>query len=446
MSPKDALSMARSSRQDDAMGELDEPSVAESPIHERVGDSEAFESLDPLLPGDDAPQPPKKRRKRRGFVWLLGLAALMIAVAFVVDQKPAEQNTSGPEKHQAPPVPVTVAEVSQRDVPIYLDGLGTVQASNTVAVHSQVDGKLQSVNFVEGQRVRAGDVLAVVDPRPFQAALDQAKAKKAQDGAQLVSDAKDLARFQDLVKKGAGTQQAVDQQQAKVDALNATIASDQAGIENAETQLSYATITAPINGRVGFRQVDAGNIVHAGDQTPITVLTDLTPTMVIFTLPQRDLPSVQEAMAKSEVQVVALDQDNTRELGQGKLLLIDNQIDQTTSTIRLKASFPNEDERLWPGEFIHTRVLVETLKDAVTIPSAAVQRNSQGLLAWVVKPDNTAENRPIQGGPTQNDMSVVESGLKPGEQVVVSGQYRLRPGVKVEATPAQAPVAETIAP
>jgi membrane fusion protein, multidrug efflux system len=285
----------------------------------------------------------------------------------------------------------------------------------------------------------------VVDPRPFQAALDQAKARKAQDEAQLVSDAKDLARFQDLMKKGAGTAQAVDQQQAKVDALKATIASDQAGIENSETQLSYATITAPIDGRVGFRLVDAGNIVHAGDQTPITVLTALSPTMVIFTLPQRNLPAVQDAMAKGEVQVVALDQDNTHELGQGKLLLIDNQIDQTTSTIRLKASFPNEDERLWPGEFVHARVLIETLKGAVTIPSAAVQRNSQGLLAWVIKPDNTAENRPIIGGPLLNDMTAVKSGLKPGEQVVVSGQFRLRPGVKVQTTPMQGPPVETSA-
>jgi multidrug efflux system membrane fusion protein len=330
-------------------------------------------------------------------------------------------------------------------MPVYLDGLGTVQASNTVAVHSQVEGKLQSVNFAEGQRVKAGDVLAIVDPRPFQAALDQAKAKKAQDEAQLVSDAKDLARFQDLMKKGAGTTQSVDQQQAKVDALKATIAADQAGIENAETQLSYATITAPTNGRVGFRQVDAGNIVHAGDQIPITVLTDLSPTMVIFTLPQRNLPAVQEAMAKGEVQVTALDQDYTHELGQGKLLLIDNQIDQTTSTIRLKASFPNEDERLWPGEFIHARVLIDTLKDAATIPSAAVQRNSQGLLAWVIKPDNTAENRPIIGGPTYKDMTVVKSGLKPGEQVVVSGQYRLKPGAKVQPTPMQEPPVQTSA-
>ncbi len=428
------------------MGELDEPSVIDSPIHERIGDSEAFEPLEPSSPAEEVHVQPKKRQRRRGFAWLLGIAALMLAVVFVVDQKPAEESVNARAKqHQAPPVPVTVAEVNQHDVPVYLDGLGTVQASNTVAVHSQVDGKLQSVNFVEGQRVKAGDVLAIVDPRPFQAALDQAKAKKAQDEAQLVSDAKDLARFQDLMKKGAGTAQAVDQQQAKVDALKATIASDQAGIENAETQLSYATITAPIDGRVGFRLVDAGNIVHAGDQTPITVLTGLTPTMVIFTLPQRNLLAVQDAMAKGEVQVAALDQDNTHELSQGKLLLIDNQIDQTTSTIRLKASFPNKDERLWPGEFVHARVLIETLKDAVTIPSAAVQRNSQGLLAWVIKPDNTVENRPIIGGPSLNDMTVVKSGLKPGEQVVVSGQFRLRPGVKVQPTPMQGPPVETSA-
>ena len=446
MSPKNALSMSRSLRKHEAMRELHEPSVAESPMHERIGDNETFEPSDPSSLAEEVRVAPEKRRKRRGFVWLLGIAALMVGIAFVLDQKPAEQTANAPaNQHQAPPVPVTIAEVSQHDVPVYLDGLGTVQASNTVAVHSQVEGKLQSVNFVEGQRVKTGDVLAIVDPRPFQAALDQAKAKKAQDEAQLVSDAKDLARFQDLMKKGAGTTQSVDQQQAKVDALKATIAADQAGIENAETQLSYATITAPTNGRVGFRQVDAGNIVHAGDQIPITVLTDLSPTMVIFTLPQRNLPAVQEAMAKGDVQVTALDQDYTHELGQGKLLLIDNQIDQTTSTIRLKASFPNEDERLWPGEFIHARVLIDTLKGAATIPSAAVQRNSQGLFAWIIKPDNTAENRPIIGGPTYKDMTAVKSGLKPGEQVVVSGQYRLKPGAKVQPSPIQGSPVQTSA-
>jgi multidrug efflux system membrane fusion protein len=338
---------------------------------------------------------------------------------------------------------VTVAEVSVKDVPIYLEGLGTVQASNTVAIHSQVGGKLQSVNFTEGQMVKAGDVLAVVDPRPFRATLDQAKARRAQDEAQLVSDAKDLARFQDLMKRGAGTSQAVDQQQAKVDALKATIAADQAGIESAETQLSYSTIIAPIDGRVGFRQVDAGNIIRANDETPITVLTAVTPINAVFTLPQRNLVAVQEAMKKGDVTVVAMDQDNVRALETGKLLLIDNQIDQTTSTIRMKAIFPNTDEQLWPGEFVRAQVLVETLKDAVIIPEAAVQRNAQGLFVWVIKADNTAENRPIQTGPTKDGMTVVRSGLQPGERVVVSGQYRLNPGAKVQiaspATPAEPP-------
>jgi multidrug efflux system membrane fusion protein len=382
--------------------------------------------------------PIKPTRKRRAAAWVTALVGLAAATLLIVDRAPIEKTESTPDKtastppkHEPPPVPVTIGEASTADVPIYLDGLGTVQASNTVAIHTQVDGKLQSVNFAEGQRVKAGDVLAIVDPRPFQAALDQAKAKKAQDEAQLVSDAKDLARFQDLVKKGAGTQQAVDQQQAKVDALKATIAADQAGIENAETQLSYATIIAPISGRVGLRQIDAGNIVHANDQTPITILTSLKPIMVILTLPQRDLTAVQDALAKGEVTVIAMDQDNVHELGKGKLLLIDNQIDPTTSTIKLKASFPNEDERLWPGEFVRARVLVETLKDAVTMPQAAVQRNSQGLLVWIINSNDTAEDRPIVGGPTVGNITVVKSGLKAGERVVVSGQYRLRPGAKV---------------
>jgi multidrug efflux system membrane fusion protein len=339
-------------------------------------------------------------------------------------------------------MPVTAAEASTSDMPIYLDGLGTVQASNTVAIRSQVDGKLQSVSFVEGQQVKKGDTLAVVDQRPFTAALDQAKAKRAEDEAQLVSDQKDLERFQDLVRKGAGTQQAVDQQQAKVDNLKATIQADQAGIESAETQLSFATITAPIDGRAGFRQVDAGNIVHASDTTPITVLTEIKPAWAIFTLPQRDLAPVREAMLKGDVPALAFDQDDTRELAKGTLLLIDNQIDQLTSTIRLKAAFHNDDEKLWPGEFVRVRVLVNTLKDAVTIPIAAVQRSSQGIFAWVVNPDDTVENRPIEAGPSVADMTVVTSGLKAGERVVVSGQYRLRPGTKVSVSAATAPVAE----
>ncbi len=421
--------MTRHVKQSEARGaELDERSAG------RV--LEAHDSSPETRLPDDEDE--TRTRRGRGMAWLLGIAALIAGLVFVYE-RPSGEKAQAPGQKQALAVPVTVAEVGVKDVPIYLEGLGTVQASNTVAIHSQVGGKLQSVNFAEGQMVKAGDVLAVVDPRPFRATLDQAKAKKAQDEAQLVSDAKDLQRFQDLMKKGAGTSQAVDQQQAKVDALKATIAADQAGIESAETQLSYSTITAPIDGRVGFRQVDAGNIIRANDETPITVLTAVAPINAVFTLPQRNLVAVQEAMKKGEVTVVAMDQDNVHALETGKLLLIDNQIDQTTSTIRMKAIFPNTDEQLWPGEFVRAQVLVETLKDAVTIPEEAVQRNPQGLFVWVIKADNTAENRPIQAGPTKDGVTVVRSGLQPGERVVVGGQYRLKPDTKVEIASPQTP-------
>ena len=394
-------------------------------------------------PNLDTPEglKPEPGRRRSRLAWLFAIAALIAGVTFIGTRTPPEDASQAPAKPQAASMPVTVTEVSTHNVPIYLDGLGTVQASNTVAIRSQVDGKLRSVSFVEGQQVKKGDTLAIIDQRPFAAMLDQAKAKRAEDEAQLVSDQKDLARFQDLVRKGAGTQQSVDQQQAKVDNLKATIEADQAGIESADTQLSFATITAPIDGRAGFRQVDAGNIVHASDATPITVLTQIKPAWAIFTLPQRDLAPVREAMLRGEVPAVAFDQDNTHELAKGTLLLIDNQIDQLTSTIRLKATFSNEDEKLWPGEFVRVRLLANTLKDAVTIPSSAVQRSSQGVFAWVIKPDDTVENRTVQAGPSVGDVTVVTSGLKPGEKVVVSGQYRLRPGTKVAASSAGSPLA-----
>jgi multidrug efflux system membrane fusion protein len=396
---------------------------------------------------DSAATETGKARGRSPGAWLFGIIALIATAMPVVEGGPSpEGNMEQAAKPQTVPMPVTVTEAGEGDVPIYFDGLGTVQAVNTVAIRTQVNGKLQSVNFVEGQHVHKGDTLAIVDPRPFQAALDQVKAKRAQDEAQLISDQKDLGRFKDLVKKGAGTQQAVDQQQAKVDSLKATIEADQAGIESAETQLSYATITAPIDGHVGFRQVDAGNIVSPSDQTPITVLTEIKPAMAIVTLPQRDLAPLREAMLKGEVAVIALDQDNTRELATGKLLLIDNQIDQTTSTIKLKTSFPNDDERLWPGEFVRVRVLVDTLKNVVTVPPAVVQRSSDGPFVWVIKPDNTVENRPITAGPSDDNATVVASGLKPGERVVIRGQYRLRPGSKVDPREREAPIAEKLAP
>jgi multidrug efflux system membrane fusion protein len=371
-----------------------------------------------------------KSRSPRRFLWMAGIGVVVVAAGLVL-WRGAEQPPR--MTAQPAPIPVTVATAARRDVPIFLQGLGTVQASNTVAIRSQIDGKLQSVNFVEGQAVHKGDTLAIIDPRALQAALDQVVAKKAQDQAQLIAAQKDLERFKTLVLKNAETQQNVDSQQAKVDQLKATIDADQGAIENAQTQLSYATITAPIDGRVGFRQVDAGNIIHANDQNPLTVLTEVRPVVATFTLPQKDLADVRAAMLRGAVAVHAFDQDNNHELAQGALLLIDNQIDQTTSTIRLKANFANDDEVLWPGEFVHLRVEVDTRKGAVTIPPVALQRGPQGYYSWVIKSDNTAEQRPIEASQVNDEVAIVTKGLAPDERVVVNGQYRLQAGTRVDA-------------
>jgi membrane fusion protein, multidrug efflux system len=370
-----------------------------------------------------------KGRSPRRLFWIACVAVVIVVAGVVLWRRTEQPRVAA----QPPAVPVTVASVARRDVPIFLQGLGTVQASNTIAIRSQIDGKVQSVNFVEGQEVHKGDTLAVIDPRALQAALDQVVAKKAQDQAQLIAAQKDLERFKTLVLKNAETQQNVDSQQAKVDQFKATIDADQAAIESAQTQLSYATITAPIDGRVGFRQVDAGNIIHANDQNPLTVLTQIRPVVATFTLPQKDLAEVRAAMLRGAVPVRAFDQDNNKELESGQLLLIDNQIDQTTSTIRLKANFANEDEVLWPGEFVHLRVEVDTRKGAVTIPPVALQRGPQGYYAWVVKTDNTAEQRPIEATQVNDEVAIVTKGVAPDERVVVNGQYRLQAGSRVDA-------------
>ena len=277
-----------------------------------------------------------------------------------------------------PSVPVTVTQATVHDVPIYSHALGTVQALNTIAIRAQVNGQIVSINFRQGQEVHQGDILAKIDPAPFKAALDQAIAKKSQDEAQLIAAQKDLARFKALALKSFETQQNVDLQQAKVDTTKATIDADQAAIEAAQTQLDYATITAPIDGVVGFRQLDIGNIIHTTDVNPLTVLTQIKPTTVICTLPQSFLGLVREAMLRGEVKVTAFDQDGKNKLAEGKLLLINNQIDQTTSTIQLKAEFPNDDERLWPGEFVRVSLLITTRKNVVTIPAVALQRGPEG--------------------------------------------------------------------
>jgi membrane fusion protein, multidrug efflux system len=371
-------------------------------------------------------------RSRRRFALLAALCAVVAAAGLGYWAW-----TTGPNAAQAARKParqavlVSVGTVAQQNVPIYLTGLGTVQALYTVAIHSQVDGKLQDVFFKEGQRVKKGDVLAEIDPRLYQAALDQAKAHKAMDEASLIAAQKDLVRFKTLVLKNAETQQNLDLQQAKVDQTIASIDADVAAIETAQTNLDYTNIVAPTDGRMGVRMVDPGNIVHASDQGAIAVLTQTEPTAVLFTLPAQTLDDVRAAMARGSVEVAAFDRDNVHLLSTGTLSTIDNLIDQSTATYRLKAMFANNDEKLWPGEFVNARLLVQIDQGVEVVPPVAVQRGPHGLFAWVVKPDNTVEPRAIQIGTTTGNNTIVTSGVKAGERVVTDGQYKLQTGASV---------------
>lgn len=330
------------------------------------------------------------------------------------------------------PVPVVAGVVQKRDVPIYLNGIGTVQAYNMVAVHPQVSGTLTRVVFQEGQDVKQGDLLAVIDPRPYQAQLDGAIAKKNQDAAQLNNARVLLDRDTDLFKKGALDHQSYDTQRFLVDQLDATVKADQAAIDNAQTQFSYTQITAPFDGRCGIRQVDQGNFVTSG--STLVVVTQLKPISVIFTLPQQELLQVNQAFAKGPLKVTALDSTQTTPLEDGMLAVVDNQIDTTTGTIKLKASFPNKDLKLWPGEFVNSRLLVQTRHDGLVVPASVVQRGPNGAYAYVITPNKTAEMRPVRVGQIDGGQALIDDGLQEGEQVVVDGQYRLQPGAPVQIT------------
>lgn len=377
------------------------------------------------------------KNSRLFFFIVAGIAFASLAAIVIFWRHTSSQAA---QTQARPSIPVTVAQAAVRDVPIYSHALGTVQALNTVAIRAQVNGQIVSINFRQGQEVHQGDILARIDPAPLKAALDQAIAKKTQDEAQLVDNQKDLARFKTLAQRSYETQQNVDLQQAKVDTSKASIDADQAAIEAAQTQLDYATITAPIDGVVGFRQIDVGNIIHTTDTNPLTVLTQIKPTTVIFTLPQSNLGEVRDAMLHGDVKVLAFDQDDRQQLAEGKLLLINNQIDQATSTIQLKAEFPNDDERLWPGEFVRVRMLTDTRKDAVTIPPVALQRGPEGFYVWVVKPDDTVEARAVDAI-TTDDIVVATKGLNAGETVVVEGQSRLDVGTHVAIRSPKSPAA-----
>jgi membrane fusion protein, multidrug efflux system len=374
---------------------------------------------------------------------VLVISAIVVALAgagawYALDRPQQPERAS---RTSAAAVPVTVAVAAKQDLPIYLTGLGAVQASFTVGIRPQVVGKLEQVLFKEGEHVRKGDVLAKIDPRLYQAALDQAKAKRAQDEAQLISAQKDLQRSRTLVDKSFQTQQVVDQQQAKVDQLIASIDADRAAIETAQTQLDYTSIVAPSDGRMGVRLIDPGNIVHASDSSPIATLTLTKPAAVLFTLSARSLNDVRDAIARGPVEVTALSQDNHRILGKGTLLLIDNMVDQASATMRLKAMFANEDEQLWPGDFVNARVSVEVRRDALTIPSPAIQRGPDGIFAWVVGEGDVVQARKITSGPTTGDRTIITSGLAEGERVVVNGQYKLRQKSKVTVMSPEPPVA-----
>jgi multidrug efflux system membrane fusion protein len=347
----------------------------------------------------------------------IGIGVVMVRRSVV----PAEAARGKPTA-----VPVSIATAVRKDVPIYLIGLGTVQATFTIGIHSQVDGKLQDVRFKEGQHVKRGDILAKIDPRLFQAALDQAKAKKAQDEATLIGLQKDLDRFKSLGTRGFETQQNIDEQQAKVDTTKATITADDAAIETAQTQLDYTDIRAPSDGRMGVRLIDPGNVVHASDQAAIATLVQAQPAAVMFTLPASTLDDVRAAQQRGEVKVVAYDRDNRKALSTGTLATIDNVIDPTTATYRLKATFPNEDEKLWPGEFVNARLLVDTRANALVVPNTAVQRGPNGLFIWTVTAKNTATPTPVKVGPSVDDITVVTSGITDGERIITAGQYRLQ--------------------
>ena len=350
----------------------------------------------------------------------------------------APGETKGSE--MLPAIPVTVAKVKTGDFPVYLNGLGTVEPFVTVTVRSRVDGEVTKVTFKQGQMVKEGDLLVQIDPRPYQAALDQALAKKAQDEANLKNAQIDLQRYSALAKEDSIARQQLDTQQATVDQLIAQIKGDQAAIDNFQTQLSYTTIRSPLTGKVGFRLVDPGNIVHAADTTGIVTIVKLQPISVVFTAPEESVPAINKALAAGTVPVTALSSDGLTMLSESRLALINNAVDQASGTIQMKATFANTDDVLWPGLSVSTRLLIDTLKQVVVVPEDAVQRGPNGLYAFVVGNENKVEMRNVKVGLEGGGQSVILQGLSPGERVVIAGQYRLQQGVFVEPTDNSSPI------
>ena len=347
-----------------------------------------------------------------------------------VEQSSVTARPAGPA-----PVPVGVATATSADFPVYLTGLGTVQPYQTVTVRSRVDGEVMKVGFKQGQMVKEGDLLVQIDPRPYQATLEQAQSKKAQDEATLKDAQLNLQRFASLARQDFASRQQLDTQQATVDQLTAQIKGDQASIDNAQTQLGYTTIRSPLTGKTGFRLVDPGNIVHASDTTGIVSIVKLQPISVVFTAPEEQVPQINKALADGTVPVTALSSDGIKVLAQGRLALVNNEVDQASGTIRMKATFENKDNVLWPGLSVTTKLLIDTVKQAVVVPNDAVEHGPNGLYAFVVGDDNKVVVRAIKVGNQGTDQTQILQGLTPGEKVVVTGQYRLQAGTLVQASP-----------
>jgi multidrug efflux system membrane fusion protein len=384
--------------------------------------------------------------KSRTIRWVLPIAALVVAGYFgwqrFHDKNPTAADS--PQKSAASArgaaVPVTIAPVVKADFPVYLGGLGTVQGFNTVLVRTRVDGQIDKIAFKEGQLVNQGDLLIQIDPRPFQAALDQAKAKKAQDAANLANANLDLQRFTKLGE--FATRQQTDTQRSTVAQLTAQLAADDGAIFNAQTQVDYTTVKAPISGVAGLRQVDVGNIVNASTQTGIVTIAQIEPIAVIFTAPEDQLPYINEAQSTQPLKVIALTTDGKKTLSDGTLSVVNNQVDTTSGTIRLKAVFDNKNHALWPGQSVSTRLLVRTLKDATVVPDDAIQHGTDGLYAYVVNQDNKAELRKLKVSYSIDGRSVVDDGLSPGQQVITSGQYKVQPGTLVSTAVASSEPAQ----
>lgn len=382
--------------------------------------------------------------------WKLALAVVIVLLVAIIGWRLLNRTPTAGTKDSASaanaPVPVTVVPAVTQDVPVYLTALGTVQALNTVTVNAQVSGQLKSLHFTEGDEIQQGALIAEIDPRTFQSSLDQAEAKKKQDAAQLSASQSTLRRYEDLIKQHFVAAQDLENQRQTVRQQEAMVAADEAAASSARIQLGYTRITAPITGIAGLRQVDVGNLVQANSSTGIVVLTQIHPLNVIFTLPSQNLSEVRAAQAAGNLQVAALDRTDSHVVaGDGVLKVIDNQIDVTTSTFKLKSEFPNADGQLWPGQFVNVRMLLRTVKDGLVVPTQAVQRGPDGDYVYQLQADNTVTMQPIKTiGEADDTHMLVGSGLKVGDKMVTEGQFRLKPGAKVTPlAPGEVPKAPT---